>query len=324
MHGGGGFSNEDGPDAILAALSAHRAHGTTRAVISFVANPIRTLCRSLSAVAELADRSSLVLGSHLEGPFLAASRKGAHSAAHLTDPTADNVDCLLGAARGTLRQITVDPDRAGAQTAIATLRAAGVAVAVGHTDADYDTAARAFAQGASLLTHAFNAMPGMHHRAPGPVVAAIDNPAATLELVLDGVHVHPRMAALLFGAAPGRIALVTDAMAAAAASDGDYVLGDTPVQVANGRARIAGTDTLAGSTLTLDAALRLGLDVGIPAEAMVAALTLTPARVLGLESQFGLLAAGYAADFVLLDQNWHVVETFADGRREAASDARGT
>lgn len=312
-HGGGGHSHEDGPAGILAATAAHRRHGTTRSVVSFVSDTVDALCERLAAVADLAQEHPQVLGSHLEGPFLSPARKGAHDPARLVDPTPERVRRLLDAARGTLRQVTMDPERDGAATAAAAFREAGVVVAVGHTDCDHAVAAQAFRAGASLLTHAFNAMPGLHHRAPGPVVAALDDDTVTLELILDGEHVHPRVAAVLLAAAPGRVALVTDAMAAAAGQDGRYDLGGLDVVVADGRAVVAGTDTLAGSTLTMDRALRTGVAAGLPLGELVTAATSTPAHVLGLGSVLGRVAVGYVADLLLLDRTLEVVQVHPSG-----------
>jgi N-acetylglucosamine-6-phosphate deacetylase len=158
-------------------------------------------------------------------------------------------------------------------------------------------------------------MNGIHHRAPGPVVAAIDNPDVTLELILDGLHVHPLVARLLFTAAPGRVALVTDAMAAAGATDGDYQLGGQNVSVREGLAVLSGTATIAGSTLTQDHALRNAVRLaGLPPARAVEALTAIPARVLGLDHRLGRLRSGYAADAVILDHEWTVQRVFADGR----------
>ena len=315
-HGGGGFSFDDGDDAIVTALATHRRHGTTRSVLSLVANPLASLRTSLETIADLAEDDPLVLGAHLEGPFLAAERRGAHNAEFLREPTPEAVEQLIGAARGTLRQITIAPELPGALEAIDVLVEAGVVVAVGHTEADLEQTRAAFDRGARLLTHAFNAMPGIHHRAPGPVVAAFDDERVTLELVLDGEHVHPDVAALAFRAAPGRIALITDAMAAAGSSDGDYQLGSLNVTVEGGRAVLRGTHTIAGSTLTQDAALRVALErVGVSPLEAVTALTLTPARVLGLEHRHGLVAPGFAADVVLLDHAWQVTDVWAAGAR---------
>jgi N-acetylglucosamine-6-phosphate deacetylase len=309
-HGGGGHANEDGGAEILAALAAHRRHGTTRSVISFVSNPIPQLCRLVAEVAALTTANPSVLGSHLEGPFLSDGRRGAHHPEHLTDPTAANVDALLGAARGTLRQLTIDPARPGALAAIATVSATGAVVAVGHTEADYAVTTAAFDAGATLLTHAFNAMPGIHHRHPGPVLAALDDPRVTLELILDGEHVHPSVGRLLMTAAPGRVALITDAIAASAAPDGHYLLGDVAVDVVDRQARVSGTATLAGSTLTQDRALQCALQAGIPVPVAVGALSHVPARALGLAERLGLVRPGYLADLVLFEPDWTVRATY--------------
>ena len=158
-------------------------------------------------------------------------------------------------------------------------------------------------------------MPGIHHRQPGPIVAAFEDERVTLELVLDGHHVHPDVAALTFESAPGRVALITDAMAAAAADDGDYRLGSLNVSVRGGVALLSGTQTLAGSTLTQDVALRIAVDrVGLSWPDAVAAVTAVPARALRIEDRFGLLAPGYVADAVALDDAGHVTSVWAAGK----------
>ena len=313
-HGGGGADFDHDADGMRRALAIHRAHGTTRSVLSLVTAPIDALCHSLGIIADLARSDPLVLGSHLEGPFLSPSYKGAHDADLLVMPLPEYVERLRSAADGTLRQVTLAPELPGGLDAVETFARAEVVVAVGHTAADYDVARAAFDRGARLLTHAFNAMAGIHHRAPGPVTAAIEDARVTLELVLDGVHVHPAVARIAFDAAPGRVALITDAMAAAGASDGDYPLGSLDVTVRDGVARVAGSDTIAGSTLTMDAALRIAVQqAGIDPVDAVAALTLTPARVLQ-RHDLGLLRPGFAADAVLLDERFAAQQVWADGR----------
>ncbi len=315
-HGGGGHAYDDGTEEILAAIAVHRAHGTTRSVLSLVANPVDALERSLDAIADLAERDPLVLGSHLEGPYLAQARRGAHSPHFIHDPDLGEARGLLDAARGTLRQLTIAPELPGALETIDLLVGAGVTVAVGHTEATLEQARAAFDHGARLLTHAFNAMPGIHHRAPGPVVAAFDDERVVLELILDGEHVRSEVATMAFRAAPGRVALVTDAMAAAGAHDGDYRLGSLNVTVKDGLAMLSGTTTIAGSTLTADVALRCAIErAGIPPLDAVAALTATPAGVLGLDGALGRLRPGFAADAVLLNETWHVREVWAAGAR---------
>jgi N-acetylglucosamine-6-phosphate deacetylase len=327
-HGGGGFSFDDAAsgdgstDAIGRALATHRAHGTTRSVLSLVANPVAALERSLAAIADLTERDPLVLGSHLEGPFLAPGRRGAHNPDFLISPSPSVTERLAAAARGTLRQVTIAPELPGALDATTALAEAGVVVAVGHTEADEELAQAAFDHGARLLTHAFNAMPGIGHRNPGPVVAAIRDERVTAELILDGVHVHPDVARLLIDAAEGRVALITDAMAAAGSADGSYRLGSLDVTVVDGVARLTGRDgaagAIAGSTLTQDQALRVATSrCGMSLRAAVTALTWVPARVLGIDHRLGRLAPGYAADAVLLNGACEVRAVWGAGRRLA-------
>jgi N-acetylglucosamine-6-phosphate deacetylase len=315
-HGGGGHSYDDGGEALDAALATHRAHGVTRSVISLVANPLAVLRAGLAGVAARAARDPLVLGAHLEGPFLAPARRGAHHVDYLREPDQITVDELIEAGDGAVRQITIAPELPGADNAIDCFLAAGVTVAIGHTEADYDTAARAFDRGASILTHAYNAMNGIHHRAPGPIVAALSDPRVTLEIVLDGYHVHEQVVALTLDEAPGRVAFITDSMAAAGSEDGHYRLGELNVTVRDGLAVLSGTDTIAGSTLTLDAALRRAVDVvGLSWPDAVAAVTSVPARALGYGDRLGLFEPGYAADAVVLDAEGHVAGVWAAGAR---------
>lgn len=313
VHGGGGAAFDDGPEAILRALAVHRAHGTTRSLISLVSNPVDALVTSLGGIADLVGRDPLVLGAHLEGPFLSPAKKGAHDVTALIDPSPAVVERLIDASRGTLRQITIAPELPNALEAIQVLVEAGVVVAIGHTDADEALTKQAFDTGARLVTHVFNAMNGIHHRAPGPIIASFADERVTVELILDGEHVHPDVAKLVFEQAPGRVALITDAMAAAGSADGRYLLGSLEVDVTDGLARLVEGDSIAGSTLTLDRALRLAVESGVSAVDAVAALTSTPARVLDLGHRFGRLAAGYAADAVLLDHRWNVRAVWADG-----------
>jgi N-acetylglucosamine-6-phosphate deacetylase len=312
-HGGAGRRFEDGLPAIEAALAVHRQHGTTRSVISLASSDLDSLARSLTEVAELAGRDPLVLGSHLEGPYLSPNRCGAHDPAVLRAPRLDEVTALADAAGGTLRQLTIAPELPGALDAIRQLTTQGVVAAVGHTEADYARTRAAFDAGATVLTHAYNGMAGIGHRAPGPVVAAFDDDRVCLEIINDGHHVDPRVVALTFANAPGRVALITDAMAAAGGGDGDYTLGHLAVTVSQGVARLKGTGTLAGSTITLDVALRGAVRAGIPEPVAVAAATSVPAAALGLGHRLGRLSVGYAADLVLLDTDWRVVAVFADG-----------
>lgn len=315
-HGGGGASVEDGAAAISTLLDAHTAHGTTRTVLSLVSADLDVLEQRLGVIRSTAAEDPRVLGAHLEGPFLAEAFRGAHDPRTLRDPAPEAVERLLAAGSDALRQITIDPERPHALDAIERFASAGVTVAVGHTGADADAARAAFARGATLLTHAFNAMRGIHHRAPGPILAALDDPDVIVEAICDGVHLHPDVIRLLFDLAPGRVALVTDAMAAAGASDGEYQLGSMTVTVTEGVAHLSGSDVIAGSTLTQDVALRRAVqDARVGLEAAVSAVTETPAAALGLDSRLGRLDPGYAADAVILDDSLEVAAVFSAGRR---------
>ena len=281
-HGGGGHAFGDTVDGTLAALEAHRAHGTSRVICSLVSEPLERTARAMAVIREAMAIDAAILGVHLEGPFLALERKGAHDPAALAIPTPDVVEALLEAADGMIRQITIAPELPHALDAISRFVEAGVVVAVGHTQADAALARAAFDRGATLITHAFNAMPGITGREPGPVGAALADERVTLEVIADGIHVDPALIAMLFRAAPGRVVLMTDAMAAAAAPEGRYLLGGLDVDVAGGRAVIAGTNTLAGSTLTMDRAIEVCVAAGIPSDRVLAAATNVPAGVFGL------------------------------------------
>lgn len=311
-HGGGGASYDDGPDAIRTARRFHRAHGTTRAVVSLVTAPVEVLEERVAAIATLTATDPDVLGSHLEGPFLDPAHKGAHDETLLRRPEPVVVEHLLAAGRGTVRQITLAPELTGGLHAVRAARAAGAVAAVGHTGADTDAAAAAFDAGATLLTHAFNAMPGLNHRDPGPVGAAVADDRVVLEVIADGVHLHPEVVRIVFAAAPGRVALVTDAMAAAGMDDGAYDLGPLAVEVREGVARLVQGGAIAGSTLTQDDALRHAVSAGVPLEDAVTALTATPARVLG-RADLGSLRTGALADAVLLTADLDVCAVWVAG-----------
>lgn len=313
-HGGAGASFDDGADAIRAARALHRAHGTTRSVISLVTAPVDALARRVAEIADLMESDADILGSHLEGPFLDPAHHGAHEPSLLRAPIRDDVARLLDAGRGTIRQVTIAPELPGGLDAIRMIVGAGSVAAVGHTSADAATADAAFESGATVLTHAFNAMPGIHHRAPGPVLAAAADRRVVLEVIADDVHLDPHVVKLVFDSAPGRVALITDAMAAAGSADGHYDLGAVSVTVEDGIARADDTGSIAGSTLTLDMALRRATAAGVPLAEAVRALTETPANAIGYGHRIGRLAVGYVADAVLLDAQLQVARVWVGDR----------
>ena len=198
-HGGGGASFDGGSaDEAAAVARAHLAHGTTSMTASLVTDSVDALADSVRDLADVVD-DGMLTGIHLEGPWLSPKHAGAHDPALLVDPKPEHVDALLEAGRGHVRMVTLAPELPGGLDAVRRLNAAGVVAAIGHTDATYDVAVAALDAGASVGTHLFNAMRGLHHREPGPVAALLEHPDAYVELIADGVHVHPaalRLAAL--------------------------------------------------------------------------------------------------------------------------------
>ncbi|MCK7638262.1 N-acetylglucosamine-6-phosphate deacetylase [Corynebacterium sp. P7202] len=301
-HGGGGVAFDDGPEATVRALAEHAAHGTTRAVLSYVTDSLDLMEKRIRDGAAIVRDNPRVIGLHPEGPFLDPGHKGAHPEHELKDPTDENVRRLLDAGEGTIVQMTIAPERNNGTEAVRMLVDNGVVAAVGHTDASYETAREAFDNGATQLTHAFNGMNGIHHRAPGPVVAALRDDRVWIEIINDGIHVHPQVVRSLFLEAPQRVVLVTDAMSATCNPDGDYMLGQLKVKVRDGIARLAEGGSLAGSTLTMDLAVANAVrKVGVPLDVAVAAATGHAARCIRMDDRFGRLAVGYPGDVLILD-----------------------
>lgn len=312
-HGGGGASFEADAESSARAAAFHAAHGTTTMLASLVTLSRPDLSESVRALRPLVD-DGVLAGVHLEGPWLAASRCGAHDPALLRDPDPGELGPLLDT--GTVAMVTLAPELAGGLDAVARVTAAGAVAAVGHTDAGYDLTLRALDAGARAGTHLFNAMGSLHHRDPGPVAALLGDPRAVVELITDGVHVHPALWEIVGRAAPGRVAAVTDAMAAAGMPDGDFRLGELAVRVTDGVARLDG-GTIAGSTATADALFRnvVAAHPGPRDKALARAVawtSTTPAGLLG-RNDIGHLRPGARADVVLLDDDLQVETVLRGG-----------
>jgi N-acetylglucosamine-6-phosphate deacetylase len=302
-------------DEVLAIADFHLSHGSTGMLASLAAAPLPALCRQLSVIADVVESGrSQILGSHLEGPFLSQAKRGAQNPAHLLAPDSETLMKLIGAARGTLRMITIAPELPGALALMGLARAAGVVVAVGHTDASYDEAMAAFRHGASAATHLCNGMRAIGHREPGPVLAALEAGAAC-EVISDGLHVHEWVPRLVAQHDPRQLVLITDAMSATGQRDGPAQLGGQDVTVVDGRATLTATGSLAGSTLTMDVAVRRTvLAVGLPLDVTLAAASANPARLLGVGESRGAIAPGFAADLVLLDGELAPIRVMRHGR----------
>jgi len=317
VHGGGGSSYTDGNTSdILRAAKFHRRYGTTTTLASLVTASAADLLDAVRALAE-STAEGVISGIHLEGPWLSTAYCGAHDHTQLRDPSPAEIDALLAAGNGAIRMVTVAPERPGGDAAITRLVDAGVVVAVGHTDASYEQTRHAVELGATVGTHLFNAMRPLHHREPGPALALLEDARVTVELIADGVHVHPAVVhAVIEAAGADRVALVTDATAAAGVGDGEFRLGATPVDVVEGVARVRGTSTIAGSTATMDQLFRFAAGLGSNRDAALAAAvqmtSTTPARALGL-NRVGSLRVGADANLVLLDCDLEVTSVMAEG-----------
>jgi N-acetylglucosamine-6-phosphate deacetylase len=262
-------------------------------------------------------RRGVIAGIHLEGPWLAAERCGAHEPSLMRDPDPEELDRVLAVGGAAIRMVTLAPERVGALAAVRRIVDAGVVAAVGHTDATYEQTRAAIAAGATVGTHLFNAMRPINHREPGPVIALLEDSRVTVELITDGVHVDPALYRhVCRSVGPDRVSLVTDAMAAAGMAEGRYRLGPVAVDVVDGVARVAGTQTIAGSTATMDRQFRYAVtDSGLPRdEALMAAVrqaSINPARALGLP--YAGLAPGASADLVVLDADLAVTGVLRQG-----------
>ena len=326
VHGGGGASFSGGAQETAAAVQLHRRHGTTTLIASLVSESHPDLLAQVRALAQQV-RSGVIAGIHLEGPWLAEKRCGAHDPALLRDPAQAEVEEVLAAGAGTIRMVTLAPEREGALEAIRRIVGAGAVAAVGHTEATYEQTRAAVDAGATVATHLFNAMRPIHHREPGPVIALLEDPRVCVELIADGVHVDPALYRYVSASTGGeRVSLVTDAMAAAGMSDGAYRIGPLAVDVTGGVARLAGTETIAGSTATMDRLFRFAVDhsitrAGLSRDAAllraVQQSSVTPARALGLNS--AVLAPGAVADLVVLDDDLQVREVLSRGEWVSAA-----
>lgn len=321
-HGGGGasFTALD-PEAARTAARHHHRRGSTSLVASLVTATPADLERGVSILADLADEG-LVDGIHLEGPWLAEARCGAHDPALLRDPDPREIDRLLELGRGHVRQVTFAPERTGALDLVRRLVDAGVHAAVGHTAADYAQVMAAVDAGADLATHLFNGMDPWHHRTPGAVPALLRAAAQgelVLELIADGVHLADEtVASVIDLVGADRVVFVSDAMAAAGVGDGRHVLGGLPVVVTDGVARLESgpgepPGSIAGGTSHVADIVARAVRAGLPLTYAAESASATPARLMGLEDR-GVLALGARADLVVVDAEGAVDRVMRAGR----------
>lgn len=324
IHGGAGIDLMRASIFELPRLGQFLAsHGVSGYFATTVAAPLDATCAALGRLADAIEQTESVngtsaaarpLGIHLEGPFLSHKRRGAHPPEYLVEPTVNVFEKLRQAARGHVRMMTIAPEIPGALEVIAEASRNNICVSIGHSDAELSAAREAVRVGARHATHTFNAMRPLDHRNPGIIGEVLGDDALTADIIADGIHVSPEVVKI-FLQAKGleRAVLITDAISATGMPDGHYQLGPIEVEVKDGRCTTG--NSLAGSVLTMDRAVRNVTQFSNwTLRESVRAATWNPARAVGLESKHGMLAAGMEANFVVLSPAGEVLKTIVGGR----------
>jgi len=321
VHGAGGRDVMEADQSALSTITGRlAAFGTTSLLATTITAGIEETCHAVEEVSKYISTQyqtnaarAEILGIHFEGPFLSKERRGVHPTEFLRPPSAELLQRFLQAASGNARILTIAPELPGATPCIDAARSLGMVVSIGHTDATYEQARAAMAHGAHHATHVYNAMRPFTHRDPGVIGAVLTTPDVTAELIADGVHVDEIAMKVLLQAKGARgVILISDGTSATGMPDGKYMLGGLEVTVSSGVCRNS-EGKLAGSTLTLDRALRNIVQLGIPLADAVGMLTLNPATLLGIEFKKGALRTGADADIILLNQALEITEVWARG-----------
>lgn len=307
------------PDGLQKMADYELSRGVTQicpAGMTLGEDQLTRICENAAAHRAKNPGGAELVGLHLEGPFLCKAKKGAQNEAFLHDPDPAMLHRLQQAAQGMVKLVTLAAEQPGALEFIRSAQEDGITVSLGHTTADYDTACAAYEAGARQATHLFNAMPPFTHRAPGVVGAAFDHPQVKVELISDGVHIHPsvvRAVFQLFGA--GRVILISDSLRATGMPDGRYPFGGQEIEVHGNRATMADDpNTLAGSVSDLMACMRSAVSFGIPLHDAVRAAAVNPAQVLGVFDRLGSLDVGKTANLAILDQDLNLKDVFFRGQ----------
>lgn len=321
IHGAGGHDVMEGTETALRGVSRTIAsHGTTAFVATTVtANP-EAICKSSEGIAHYivqqhgsSPAGAEILGIHFEGPFISPVRRGVHPPEWIRLPSAELLEKFIAAAQGNALILTIAPELLGAMPCIDAARKAGMIVGMGHTDATYEQARAGLARGAHHAIHTYNAMRPFSHRDPGVIGAVLTSPEISAELIADGVHVdETAMRILLQAKGASAVVLISDGISATGMPDGKYILGGFEITVSAGVCRNV-EGRLAGSTLTLDRALRNIVGLGTPVADALQMLTFNPAKLLGIEHKKGVLHANADADVVLLNEALQVTQVFTRG-----------
>ena len=316
FHGcmGRDFSDAD-PEGLEIMARYELSRGVTQicpAGMTLLEEQLTRVCQVAADHRDANKPGAELCGVNLEGPFLSRAKKGAQNGDWLHAPDVAMLRRLMAASRGLVKLVSVAPEEPGAMEFIEAVEGE-VTVSLAHTTADYDTAMEAFRLGARQVTHLFNAMPPFSHRAPGVVGAALDTPLCNVELICDGIHIHPAVVRAVFKMfGPKRVILISDTMRAAGMSDGDYTLGGQAVTVKGKLATLA-DGTIAGSVTDLMSCMRTAVSFGIPLEDAVWAAAVNPARAIGIFSRMGSLEPGKRANVVVLDRNLELKDVFFRG-----------
>ena len=315
IHGANGYDMMDGTeDSIQEVSRACAATGCTSFLATSVSSTMEDLLNMIRSVKAVIGREqgARIAGIHLEGPYLNPKRKGMQNEKYLRHPNLEEMKLIFQEAGSLIKMVTIAPELPGGLELISFLKEQGVVIAVAHSDATYEEAKLAFTAGASHVTHCFNGMRPIHHRDPGLIVAAFEEPYVSLQAIVDQVHLHPAIVRLMHRLkGPEGMVLITDALQAMGLGDGNYMFGGHHVTVSEGIARLA-DGTLASSTVTMNEALRLTEANGISMEDAVRMASTTPAHILGL-SRKGKIEVGYDADLVLMDERYQVQWTMIEG-----------
>ncbi len=314
-HGHGGVDTMEGEEAVRAMSGAYAGYGVTSFLPTTMTAPLDAIARALEGIERvMADApGARVLGANAEGPFIDTVLRGAHAERHIAPPSAESFTEMCGGRECVIRLMTLAPEKPGAAEVIERALERGIRLSAGHTAMTYEQAAAAIDAGVKHVTHLFNAMSPIHHREPGVPTAAMLDRRTTVELIADGVHVHPAVMRMIAALKPEGICLITDSMMAAGFPEGTYALGGQDVIVKDGEARLR-KGNLAGSVLTLDEALRRMMRLcGLAPEQVIPMATEIPARAIGLED-IGRIAEGCRADFCVMDEDWKNTATFVDGK----------
>lgn len=327
-HGGGGCDTLDGTyDSQERMCLSHAAHGTTGILPTTMSAPFETLLQVSELIGHAIETNILdgakILGLHLEGPWLNPEFKGAQSITGIRRPSIEELDALIKASSGNIRMITVAPEMPGALDLIKHAADSGIKVSLGHSSATYEQVIQAVQAGATHVTHAYNAMSGLHHRCPGMVGAMLSCDKLTADVILDGFHLHCAAAKILMKCkGKDRLALITDATMAAGMPNGRYELGGQEVIFRDGAVRLL-DGNLAGSALTLDNAVKYAvLKLGCSLKDAITMVSETPAKIIGMYDKKGSIEAGKDADLVLLDASLQVKATIVSGNLVYMSEVK--